>query len=133
MLTSRQHTPRYRYCTLSIRIDETQEQRLPPPPKDTAPTNPAGAIRQIDVHTIPVDDVFTRYSTSPTVGLESAAVERRTKTGGKNVISPPKTQYGKKIVNYVFGGFNFIMWIAFILSLVSPSLSLRSDLTDCGR
>ena len=67
-----------------------------------------------------MDDVFTRYSTSPTVGLESAAVQRRAKSGGKNVISPPKTQYGKKILNYVFGGFNFLMWIAFILSLVSP-------------
>ena len=35
------------------------------------------------------------------------------------MISPPKTQYGKKILNYVFGGFNFLMWIAFILTLVS--------------
>lgn len=53
------------------------------------------------------------------MGLESAAFQRRAKTGGKNVISPPKTQYGKKILNYVFGGFNFLMWIAFILTLVS--------------
>ena len=56
------------------------------------------------------------------MGLENAAVQRRAKTGGKNVISPPKTQYGKKILNYVFGGFNFLMWIAFILSLVSSHI-----------
>ncbi|EGO28595.1 hypothetical protein SERLADRAFT_446026 [Serpula lacrymans var. lacrymans S7.9] len=39
--------------------------------------------------------------------------------GGKNVFSPPRTQYWKKIINYIFGGFNFLMWIAFILSLLS--------------
>ncbi|EPT05834.1 calcium ATPase transmembrane domain M-containing protein [Fomitopsis schrenkii] len=107
------------YRTLSIRIDETQE-KLPPTPKDT-PTNPEAAIGQVDVHTISIDDVFTRYSTSPTIGLERAAVQRRAKTGGKNVISPPKTQYRKKIANYIFGGFNFLMWIAFIFSLATPN------------
>ena len=50
----------------------------------------ADAIRQIDVHTIPVDLVYQRFSTSPTIGLESPAVARLTDTFGKNVISPPK-------------------------------------------
>jgi len=63
--------------------------------------------------------VYHRYSTSPTLGLESPAVERLTKTFGKNVISPPKTIYWKKVLNYVFGGFNFLMWIAFIVTILS--------------
>ena len=78
----------------------------------------ADAIRQIDVHTLPVDTVYQRFSTSPLIGLESPAVTRLTHTFGKNVISPPKTQYWKKVLNYIFGGFNFLMWIAFILTLV---------------
>ena len=81
--------------------------------------DPASAIRQIDVHRISVDDVYTRFSTSPVVGLEGDAVQRRIKDG-KNVISAPPTQYWKKALNYIFGGFNFLMWIAFILSLVRP-------------
>jgi sodium/potassium-transporting ATPase subunit alpha len=79
--------------------------------------NPASGIRAIDVHLLPKDNVFLRFSTSPSLGLEAAAVERRGKTG-KNVISPPPTQYWKKALNYVFGGFNFLMWIAFIVTIV---------------
>jgi sodium/potassium-transporting ATPase subunit alpha len=66
-------------------------------------------------------------------------VERKSKEG-KNVISPPPTQYyltiddiwpnslikliyryWKKALNYVFGGFNFLMWIAFIVTIVCPT------------
>jgi sodium/potassium-transporting ATPase subunit alpha len=94
---------------LSIHVEEKYSK---------AALDKANAIRQIDVHTIPVELVFQRFSTSPTLGLESPAVARMTQTFGKNVISPPKTQYWKKVLNYVFGGFNFLMWIAFIVTLV---------------
>lgn len=80
-------------------------------------TDPADAIAAIDVHLIPADEVYVRYSCSPTVGLESAAVERRLKDG-KNIISPPPTKYWLKALNYVFGGFNFLMWIAFVVTIV---------------
>jgi sodium/potassium-transporting ATPase subunit alpha len=93
---------------LSIHVEENSSK-----------ADKADAIRQIDVHTIPVDLVYQRFSTSPTQGLETPAVARLTQTFGKNVISPPKTQYWKKVLNYVFGGFNFLMWIAFIVTIVS--------------
>lgn len=79
--------------------------------------DPATALRQIDVHGLSVDEVYTRFSTSPSLGLEKDAIERRSKAG-KNVISSPPTQYWKKGLNYVFGGFNFLMWIAFIVTVV---------------
>jgi hypothetical protein len=79
---------------------------------------PVAAIRAIDIHNAEMSEVFTRFSTSPTLGLEPAAVLRRA-ADGRNVISPPPTQYWKKVLNYIFGGFNFLMWIAFIVTLVS--------------
>ncbi|EMD32829.1 hypothetical protein CERSUDRAFT_108626 [Gelatoporia subvermispora B] len=63
-------------------------------------------------------DSFNNYSTSPTLGLDPEAVHRKAKLG-RNVISPPPTHYWKKALNYVFGGFNFLMWIAFIVTLLS--------------
>ena len=71
-----------------------------------------------------MDEVYTRYSSHPTVGLEVAAVSRRERDG-KNVISPPPTVYWKKTINYIFGGFNFLMWIAFILTIASPVILLK--------
>ena len=108
-----------RYRTLSVHVEEKTSKASP---------NKADAIRQIDVHSIPVDSVYQRFSTSPTLGLESPAVARLTQTFGKNVISPPKTQYWKKVLNYIFGGFNFLMWIAFIVTIVISSHFLLSRL-----
>ena len=87
-------------------------------------TDPADAIAAIDVHLIPTDEVYVRYSCSPSVGLESAAVERRLKDG-KNIISPPPTKYWLKALNYVFGGFNFLMWIAFVVTIVGLPIHIR--------
>ncbi|KAG6377773.1 hypothetical protein JVT61DRAFT_14546 [Boletus reticuloceps] len=101
------------YRTLSVRVEEKD---LPAKPKANA--DPADAIASIDVHLVAPEDVYTRYSTHPVHGLDTPAVQRRIKDG-KNVISPPPTQYWKKALNYIFGGFNFLMWIAFILTLLS--------------
>ena len=116
--------PAHRYRTLSIHVDSMVEgkQKDAGNPKASDPTS---AIRQIDVHRLTVDEVYTRFSTSPNIGLECTAVHRRSKDG-RNVISSPPTQYWKKALNYVFGGFNFLMWIAFIVTIVStyaPSVS----------
>jgi sodium/potassium-transporting ATPase subunit alpha len=105
------------YRTLSLH--QTKHDHDEKQPQSKGKVDPATAIRDIDVHKISVNDVYTRFSTSPTRGLEDGAVQRLSKLG-KNVISPPPTQYYKKVLNYVFGGFNFLMWIAFIVTIVRP-------------
>jgi len=106
-----------RYRTLSIRVEE--RQRIPKFTPD-----PADAIARIDVHLLSVDEVYARYSSHPTIGLEIAVVRRRRERDGKNIISPPPAVYWKKTLNYIFGGFNFLMWIAFILTIASPIIVL---------
>jgi sodium/potassium-transporting ATPase subunit alpha len=97
---------------LSLRADNVEEKK---PVKRN--DDPNSLIGQIDIHLTSTNDVFTRFGTSPTIGLEGSAVQRRAKDG-KNTISNPPTQYWKKALNYVFGGFNFLMWIAFIVTIV---------------
>ena len=107
-----------RYRTLSVHVEEKSSKATP---------DKVDAIRQIDVHTLSVDLVYQRFSTSPTLGLESPAIARLTQSFGKNIISPPKTQYWKKVLNYIFGGFNFLMWIAFIVTIVSRLTSFHQN------
>ncbi|KAG1791622.1 uncharacterized protein BJ212DRAFT_1544992 [Suillus subaureus] len=99
------------YRTLSGRVEEKQTSSRSSP-------DLADATENIDAHLLTVDEVYTRYSSHPTVGLELAAVRRRERDG-KNVISPPPTIYWKKTLNYIFGGFNFLMWISLILTILS--------------
>ncbi|KAF7355408.1 Calcium ATPase transmembrane domain M-containing protein [Mycena sanguinolenta] len=101
------------FRTVSIHIQEANDNV-----KKTAISDPAAAILSIDVHNISVEEVYQRFSSSPMQGLETSAVMRRAKDG-KNIISPPKTQYWKKLLNYVFGGFNALIWVAFIVTILS--------------
>ncbi|KAF7305091.1 Calcium ATPase transmembrane domain M-containing protein [Mycena kentingensis (nom. inval.)] len=101
------------YRTLSIHVEDIQGKD-----KSAASSDPAAALSGIDVHLIGEDEVFHRFSSSPIQGLETPAVARRSKDG-KNVISPPKTQYWKKLLNYIFGGFNALIWVAFIVTILS--------------
>eukprot|EP00842_Homolaphlyctis_polyrhiza_P006183 jgi/Hompol1/6566/HPOL_001313-RA len=99
------------FRTLSIQQTENR-----PKPRN-APRDPADAIREISVHMLRTQDVFTKYSTHPTLGLEKAAVAR--KTAGKNKISPVPTNYALQFATYLFGGFNFLLWIAGIVIILS--------------
>jgi sodium/potassium-transporting ATPase subunit alpha len=116
------HLPSFSYRTLSIHQTKHEHDEKKPA-SSKGKSDPAAAVREIDAHKLSVNDVFTRFSTSPSQGLESSAVQRLSKLG-KNVISPPPTQYYKKALNYVFGGFNFLMWIAFIVTLVRQPLKI---------
>ncbi|KAF7319375.1 Calcium ATPase transmembrane domain M-containing protein [Mycena chlorophos] len=100
------------YRTLSINVDSIQEtkdkQKATRKPAAGSGSGAAAAISSIDVHTLTVDEVFQRFSSSPIRGLEAAAVARRAKDGGKNAL-----------LNYVFGGFNALIWVAFIVTILS--------------
>ena len=120
-----------RYRTLSIEAEEGLSKR----PK-------VGPLADFEYHLLKLDEVFTMYelitgdyccacscvvltnqlwirlSSSPTLGLETAAIQRRAKDA-KNKISPPRSQYWKKVLTYIFGGFCFLMWIAAIVIFVS--------------
>jgi hypothetical protein len=74
------------YRTLSIHVDEKPSFSTKRNALDSS-----DAIGQIDVHVVDNDQVFHCHLTHPTLGLEAAMVQRRSKDG-KNVISPP-TQY----------------------------------------
>jgi Cation transporter/ATPase, N-terminus len=101
------------YRTLSIHQTIQPQNEVGP----LGVADAAAAIRGLDIHKIPVNDVFIRFSTSPTQGLETEAIQRLARLD-RNVIPPPPTQYYKKVLNYIFGGFNFLMWIAFIVTIV---------------
>ena len=67
-----------------------RNRTLPEEKSSNAYPDKADSIRRIDVHTIPIDLVYQRFSTSPALGLETPAVASLTQIYGKNVISPPK-------------------------------------------
>jgi sodium/potassium-transporting ATPase subunit alpha len=72
-----------------------------------------------DYHTAPIDELMTRFSTSRSDGLSNNAFQQKLKTVGRNVPSAPPSQWFKKTLGYLFGGFGAILFISSILVFIA--------------
>ena len=76
-------------------------------------------LTELDWHTISVEEIFQRLSTTPNQGLSSEQIDRKIKEYGKNVLSPPETYRTKQIFGYCFKGFGSILLTGAILCFVA--------------
>lgn len=63
-------------------------------------------IGDLDWHKLSINEVAQRLSTSPSVGLEKEQIQRKVAEFGKNAITPPRTNWPKKIFLWFFGGWS---------------------------
>ncbi|KAJ9634171.1 hypothetical protein H2204_006502 [Knufia peltigerae] len=73
---------------------------------------------QADQHMVSADELCNRYRVSPNVGLSSEAASKRLQQDGKNILPRQKTNYWKKLLGYVFGGFCSILWVGVIIFFI---------------
>jgi sodium/potassium-transporting ATPase subunit alpha len=73
----------------------------------------------LDWHTVTLNEIYTRLSSSPNQGLSVDQVKRRLTEYGKNQPSPPPTHYFQQIFGYFFKGFGSILLVGSILVWVS--------------
>lgn len=127
------------YRTLSIHVYDSQRfdhsrpepkkqpllksVRLPWQKKTVEQTGPseddAAFFGKLDFHSITPHLACQRFNVAPDVGLDSAAVTKRLARNGPNKLAGRQNHYLRKIIRYVFGGFNVILWIAVIVFMIS--------------
>jgi sodium/potassium-transporting ATPase subunit alpha len=73
----------------------------------------------IEWHTLSIDEILLRLSTSISNGLSTEQVQRRIAYYGKNSPSPPQTQNTRRILGYFFKGFGSILLVASILVFIA--------------
>lgn len=73
---------------------------------------------QADQHAVSIDELCNRYRVSPNVGLSQEAASKRLQQDGQNVLPRQKTNYGKKLLGYIFGGFCSILWVGVIIFFI---------------
>ncbi|KDR70264.1 hypothetical protein GALMADRAFT_255158 [Galerina marginata CBS 339.88] len=76
-------------------------------------------ISSLDWHRITAEEALTRLSVSPKTGLEKAQVQRASQTYGKNVISPPRSNIVRKLLEWILGGFGSLLLAASIVCFVA--------------
>ncbi|GIZ44915.1 hypothetical protein CKM354_000809900 [Cercospora kikuchii] len=76
-------------------------------------------IGDIDYHKCPPDELLRRLDTSRGAGLSSPDAAQKLKTVGRNVPSAPPSQWLRKTLGYLFGGFGAILFVAAILVFIA--------------
>ncbi|KAK0388351.1 hypothetical protein NLU13_4596 [Sarocladium strictum] len=104
------------YRTLSIHVSEAKKD---PDEKAEHTVDKKKAdedyFSNLEYHTLSVDQICQQLNVSLEQGLSADAAEIRLSRDGKNMLPRPKTNYLKKIVTYLFGGFCSILWVGAIV------------------
>ncbi|KAK0636109.1 hypothetical protein B0T17DRAFT_482038 [Bombardia bombarda] len=76
-------------------------------------------LADLEWHTVSVDEVTRRLSTSLDQGLSKNQVDRKIVEYGKNTPSPPDTHRVREIIGYFFKGFGSILLLGSILVFIA--------------
>ncbi|KAM7210066.1 hypothetical protein V8F06_014554 [Rhypophila decipiens] len=103
------------YRTLSIDIDDyNRRNEVNKKARKGAPD-----LADLEWHTIPVDELLRRLSTSLEYGLSQDQVAKRTAQHGKNTPSPPESHRIKEFIGYFFKGFGSVLLVGAILVFIA--------------
>jgi sodium/potassium-transporting ATPase subunit alpha len=105
------------FRTVSFAIEETKEKERVEAVK--AKHDAAAELGELEWHTLSVNEVETRLSTSLTQGLSKEQVELKAKECGKNMPSKPPSDLFSRVFGYLFGGFGSILLIGGILVTIT--------------
>ena len=79
----------------------------------------AAEFTDLDWHKISVAEIINRLSTSSIQGLTDDEVAARLKEHGRNVMSRPKSRWFIKTLQYLYGGFGSVLFVASILVFIA--------------
>ncbi|KAI9832078.1 MAG: hypothetical protein M1826_002406 [Phylliscum demangeonii] len=105
------------YRTLSVQIEETRDRDL----KEVQKGKDHAVVELADLewHTLSIEKLLQRWSTSLSQGLSAEQVTRRVAEYGRNLPSRPGSDLPRRIFEYLFGGFGSILFTASILVFIS--------------
>lgn len=104
------------FKTVSYKVDgEVLESTLSSSKLDKS----VNSFKQSRWHLQSVDDVANGLGSSFTKGLNHEQYEAQLRIHGANVLSPPRTNWFKKIFGYCFGGFGSLLMIGGILCCIA--------------
>jgi sodium/potassium-transporting ATPase subunit alpha len=105
------------YRTVSYAIEETKEKERFEAVK--AKKDATAELGDLEWHTLSINEVETRLSTSLKRGLSKEQIERKQKEFGKNTPSKPPSDLFSRVMGYMFGGFGSVLLIGGILVTIT--------------
>jgi sodium/potassium-transporting ATPase subunit alpha len=105
------------YRTVSFAIEESKEKQLAEAAQ--VKKDAAAELGELEWHTLTLDEIQKRLSTSLTSGLSKEQVDLKLKEFGKNIPSKPPSDLFSRVFGYLFGGFGSVLLIGGILVTIT--------------
>lgn len=107
------------YRTLSINVADTRNN-------ESEGTTDVKAVKKDDedyfsnlnFHELSTEQISQQFNVAIDQGLSDSSAATRLARDGKNTLPKPKTNYWKKVLGYVFGGFCSVLWIGVIIFFI---------------
>ena len=75
---------------------------------------------ELDVHKIPIEDLFRRLESDPLIGLSAAQARSKLLEYGPNELTPPATtSEWVRFFKQLFGGFQILLWTGAFLCFIA--------------
>ncbi|KAH6880671.1 hypothetical protein B0T10DRAFT_581214 [Thelonectria olida] len=110
------------YRTLSIQVTEAKQNEPEldeiKDPKGLKNKDDDAYFANLQYHELQVEQLCQQLNVSPGVGLSENSAAVRLERDGTNSLPHPKTNYIKRTLRYVFGGFCSILWVGAIIFFI---------------
>jgi len=103
------------YRTLSIQVTEAKQTVESDDSKTTKPKTDEDYFSKLQYHELQVEQLCQQLNVSSGEGLSESAAATRLERDGKNTLPHPKTNYIKRTLKYIFGGFCSVLWVGAII------------------
>ncbi|KAL4732705.1 hypothetical protein ACLX1H_001724 [Fusarium chlamydosporum] len=106
------------YRTLSIQVTEAKQvEPDTDSSKDAASKNKNDEdyFSKLQYHELQAEQLCQQLNVSAESGLSESAAAARLERDGKNTLPHPKTNYIKRTLKYIFGGFCSVLWVGAII------------------
>lgn len=110
------------YRTLSINVAESRavdtEESLADLKGATIKKDDEDYFSNLNYHELNTEQVLQQLNVSRNDGLSDSMAANRQQRDGRNTLPKPKTNYWKKILGYVFGGFCSVLWVGVVIFFI---------------
>ncbi|KAH7173349.1 uncharacterized protein B0J16DRAFT_349923 [Fusarium flagelliforme] len=103
------------YRTLSIQVTEAKQTVESDDSKTTNSKTDEDYFSKLQYHELQVEQLCQQLNVSSGEGLSESAAATRLERDGKNTLPHPKTNYIKRTLKYIFGGFCSVLWVGAII------------------
>ncbi|KHN96001.1 cation-transporting ATPase pma1 [Metarhizium album ARSEF 1941] len=106
------------YRTLSIQVAESRKAESDSADIKASKKDDEDYFANLSFHQLQAGQLCQQLNVSESLGLSESSAANRLQRDGGNTLPRPKTNYVRKLLLYVFGGFCSVLWVGVVIFFI---------------